>query len=71
MARIKIAYIGGGSMRAPGTMASLIHQRQNFLGSEIVLIDLDEERLALVKKLADKMIAVRGLDLKAKSASAD
>jgi 6-phospho-beta-glucosidase len=45
-------------------MASFIHQGQNFLGSEIVLIDLDEERLALVKKLADKMIAVRGLDLR-------
>ncbi|MCS6849207.1 MAG: glycoside hydrolase [Anaerolineae bacterium] len=64
MARIKIAYIGGGSTRAPGTMVSFIHQGQNFLGSEIVLIDLDEERLALVKKLADKMIAVRGLDLR-------
>lgn len=64
MARIKIAYIGGGSTRAPGTMASFIHQGQNFLGSEIVLIDLDEERLALVKKLAEKMIAVRGLDLR-------
>lgn len=64
MARIKIAYIGGGSTRAPGTMASFIHQGQNFLGSEIVLIDLDEERLAWVKKLAEKMIAVRGLDLR-------
>ncbi|BCX03386.1 MAG: 6-phospho-beta-glucosidase [Candidatus Roseilinea sp.] len=64
MARIKLAYIGGGSTRAPGTMASFIHQGQNFLGSEIVLIDLDEERLALVKTLADKMIAARGLDLR-------
>lgn len=64
MATIKIAYIGGGSTRAPGTMASFIEQGHNFAGSEITLIDLDEERLALVKKLADKMIAARGLDLR-------
>jgi 6-phospho-beta-glucosidase len=63
MARIKLAYIGGGSTRAPGTVASLIEQGKNFDGSEIVLIDLDRERLALVKTIADKMIAARGLDL--------
>jgi 6-phospho-beta-glucosidase len=64
MASIKIAYIGGGSTRGPGTMASFIHQSQNFLGSEIALIDFNEERLALVKRIADKMIAARGLDLR-------
>jgi 6-phospho-beta-glucosidase len=64
MASIKIAYIGGGSTRGPGTMASFIHQGQNFLGSEITLIDFNEERLALVKQIADKMIAARGLDLR-------
>ena len=63
MARIKIAYVGGGSTRAPGTMASLIAQGENFAGSEIVLIDLDDERLALVKTLADRMARCRGLDL--------
>jgi alpha-galactosidase/6-phospho-beta-glucosidase family protein len=40
MARIKIAYLGGGSTRGPGTMASLIEQGENFAGSEVVLIDL-------------------------------
>src|SRR5690349_17595166 len=64
MARIKLAYIGGGSTRAPGTMASLIEQGENFQGSEIALIDLDAERLQLVKTLADKMIRHRELDLK-------
>jgi 6-phospho-beta-glucosidase len=63
MARIKLAYIGGGSTRGPGTMASLIHQGENFKGSEVVLIDLDEERLALVKRLSDKMARTRDLDL--------
>jgi len=64
MARLKIAYIGGGSTRGPGTMASFIEQGQNFSGSEIVLIDLNAQRLALVKQIADKMIAVRKLDMR-------
>ena len=41
MARLKIAYVGGGSTRGAGTMASFIEQGENFAGSEIVLIDLD------------------------------
>ena len=64
MARIKLAYIGGGSTRAPGTMASFIHQGQNFQGSEIVLIDTDGSHLPLVKTLADKMARNNGIDLK-------
>src|SRR5579872_1970008 len=63
MARIKLAYIGGGSTRAAGTMASFVHQGENFNGSEIVLIDLDPERLEVVQTLARKMAKVRGLDL--------
>ncbi|MDR1824907.1 MAG: hypothetical protein LBR27_06205 [Bifidobacteriaceae bacterium] len=63
MARIKIAYLGGGSTRAPGTMASFIWRAAQFAGSEIVLIDLDAERLELVHALAVKMAAVEGADL--------
>ena len=63
MARIKLAYIGGGSTRAPGTMASFIDQGENFQGSEVMLIDLDQERLALVKTLAEKMAGAKGIDL--------
>jgi 6-phospho-beta-glucosidase len=63
MARIKLAYIGGGSTRAPGTMASFVHQGANFNGSEVVLIDLNAERLELVKTLADKLARAAGLDL--------
>src|SRR5437868_6452349 len=47
MARIKLAYIGGGSTRAAGTMASFIQQGENFNGSEVVLVDLNEERLGI------------------------
>ena len=52
MARLKIAYIGGGSTRGAGTMASFIEQGENFTGSEIVLIDLDADRLELIRALA-------------------
>ena len=41
MARLKIAYVGGGSTRGAGTMASFVEQAENFAGSEIALIDLD------------------------------
>lgn len=63
MARIKLAYIGGGSTRAPGTMASFVSQGENFDGSEVVLIDLNAERLDLVKTLAEKMARANGIDL--------
>jgi 6-phospho-beta-glucosidase len=63
VARIKVAYIGGGSTRGAGTMASWIHQGERFAGSEIVLIDLDQDHLDLVKRLADRMIAAKGIDL--------
>ena len=64
MARIKLAYIGGGSTRAAGTMASLIQQGENFQGSEVVLIDIDRTHLPLVKTLAEKMARNCGIDLK-------
>jgi 6-phospho-beta-glucosidase len=63
VARIKIAYIGGGSTRAAGTMAGFVEQGQNFSGSEIVLIDLDAERLELIRGLAARMAAAQGVDL--------
>lgn len=63
MARIKIAYVGGGSSRAPGTMASFIHHGQEFDGSEFVLIDLDPDHLDVVRTITEKMIANAGLDI--------
>lgn len=64
MATIKLAYIGGGSTRAPGTVASFIRQAANFAGSEIVLVDLDAGRLDLVRRLAERMIEAQGADLR-------
>jgi 6-phospho-beta-glucosidase len=67
VARIKLAYIGGGSTRAAGTMASFVWQGEQFNGSEVVLIDLDEERLGVVETIARKMARARGLDLTIRS----
>jgi len=58
-----VAYIGGCSTRAPGTMASFVEQGANFRGSEVVLIDLDAERLHVVKTIAEKMARHKGVDL--------
>jgi 6-phospho-beta-glucosidase len=63
VARIKLVYLGGGSTRAAGTMASLLHNGADFDGSEVVLVDLDEQRLELIRKLAEKMARARGLDI--------
>jgi 6-phospho-beta-glucosidase len=63
MAGIKLVYVGGGSTRAPGTMAALIAKGASFAGSEVVLVDLHAERLALVERLAKRMAEVDGVDL--------
>ncbi len=65
MASIRLAYLGGGSTRAAGTMAAFIHNHgARFAGSEVVLIDLDEGRLDIVRRLAERMVAARGLDIR-------
>ena len=63
MARIKLAYVGGGSTRAAGTMASFVHNGTKFDGSEVVLIDTNGDRLPLIKALAERMADAAGLDL--------
>jgi 6-phospho-beta-glucosidase len=70
MARIKLVYLGGGSTRAAGTMASFMQNGADFDGSEVVLVDLDADRLELIRTLAAKMAKVRGLDI-AVSATTD
>jgi len=60
MARIKMAYIGGGSSRAAGTLASFLWHGPEFTGSEVVLIDKDPERLETVRRIAEKLAAEGG-----------
>jgi len=64
MAAIKLVYIGGGSARAPGTVAAFIEHARYFDGSEIVLVDLDPERLQIVRALGQRMIEYEGIDLR-------
>lgn len=64
MATVRLVYIGGGSTRAPGTVAALVERGAAFAGSEIVLVDLDPERLEVVRRLLQRMAVVRGLDLR-------
>jgi 6-phospho-beta-glucosidase len=70
VARIKLVYLGGGSTRAAGTMASFMANGADFDGSEVVLVDLDADRLELIRTLAEKMARARGLDI-AVSATTD
>ena len=65
MASIRLAYLGGGSSRAAGTMAAFIHNHgASFSGSEVVLIDLDAAHLDIVRRLSERMAATRGMDLR-------
>jgi 6-phospho-beta-glucosidase len=63
LARVKLVYLGGGSTRAAGTMASFLESGSDFDGSEVVLVDLDPERLELIRLLATKMARARDLDI--------
>ncbi len=63
MARLRWVYLGGGSTRAPGTVASFVAQGENFRGSEVVLVDLDEGRLEQVAALTRRFAEVQGLEL--------
>ena len=44
-------------------MASLLANSADFDGSEVVLVDLDGDRLELIRTLAEKMAQARGLDI--------
>jgi 6-phospho-beta-glucosidase len=63
MARIRLAYLGGGSSRAAGTMASFVHHGAEFDGSEFVLIDLHPGHLEVVRTIAEKMAKRAGIDI--------
>ena len=64
MAAIRLTYIGGGSTRAPGTVASFVERAARFAGSELVLVDLDPDRLAVVTEIGRRMARSRGADIR-------
>lgn len=63
MAAIKLVYIGGGSSRAAGTMASFLWHGKEFAGSHVVLVDVDPDRLAVVETIARRIAQVQGVDI--------
>lgn len=69
MAAIKIAYVGGGSTRAPGTVAAYVRQGDAFAGSTITLIDPDREGMDLTKRIAERLAAHLGVDLTVETAT--
>jgi 6-phospho-beta-glucosidase len=64
MAAIRLTYIGGGSTRAPGTVASFVERAVRFAGSELVLVDLDADRLEVVAEIGRRMARARGADIR-------
>lgn len=64
MARIRLAYLGGGSTRAPAIAAGLVARAGAFAGSEVALIDLDEARLGTILRLARRMAEAAGADIR-------
>lgn len=63
MASIKLVYIGGGSSRGAGTMASFLERGEQFAGSEVVLVDLDPDHLEVVRRVARRIADHKGLDI--------
>src|SRR4051812_9190556 len=45
-------------------MASLVLRGARFEGSEIALVDLDADRLAVVREITQRMASVRGIDVR-------
>ncbi len=59
----RIVVIGAGSAFMPGVIRGLLHRAGDLAGSEVVLYDLDSERLRLMETLGGKMVAAAGADL--------
>lgn len=56
---MKIAIIGGASAFTPGIIEGLFMEEAVLAGAEVCLMDIDEEKLAIVAHLAQQMIKTR------------
>ena len=61
---MKIAYIGGGSAYAPGVLRAFIGSPSVFAGSEVALMDIDADNVALVKRLGDGFARSANADIR-------
>ncbi len=57
---MKIAIVGGGSTYTPELIEGLIHRAQALGLTEVMLMDIDAERLAVVGDFAERMVAHAG-----------
>ncbi|MEQ9716539.1 MAG: hypothetical protein ABGF52_13560, partial [Candidatus Asgardarchaeum sp.] len=63
---MKIAVIGGGSVRTPKLLIGLLHEQELLNLSEVSLMDDDVERLELIGNLAEEMLSLSNKDCKFK-----
>jgi 6-phospho-beta-glucosidase len=59
----RIVIVGAGSAYLPGLVRGLLQRAADLAGSEVVLHDLDGERLRLMATLAARMLVAAGADL--------
>src|SRR5262249_54526096 len=57
---MKVAVIGGGSTYTPELVSGMARERENLDVTELVLQDIDPERLEIVGGLAERMLARDG-----------
>lgn len=60
---MKIAYIGGGSVYAPGVIRAFANLGDIFHGGEIALMDIDAPNLDVVRRLGARMAQAQGVEL--------
>lgn len=60
---MKITLIGGGSTYTPELIDGLIQYSKELPVDELVLMDIDEQRLRIVERLADRMLKAAGVDI--------
>ncbi|MCB0073862.1 MAG: hypothetical protein KDE20_20480 [Caldilineaceae bacterium] len=64
---IKLAVIGAGSAQFSLGLVKDICLTPNLAGSEVVFMDIDEERLAMIRRLAERYAGELGADLRISS----
>lgn len=69
MAEVKVVLVGAGSIVFGLRLVSDLCDKEGLRGSELVLVDIDNDRLELVSNLASRLIAETGANLKLTSCS--
>lgn len=62
---MKIAIIGGGSAYAPGLVQAFANEAAAFEGAELALMDVAEDELRVVARLAERLVEGTGLRVSA------